>query len=343
MSKRKKQVRNTILFLLLNVVVIMVLILLEDKDGDLSSGKQAMAMFGQHWYFVLLGYIMFFVIVAGDTVVFYGLTKRMCDKKSLPLAIKVSILGRYYDRITPWAVGGEPFQMAYLYKNDISTAHSCAITMSRHIIRFFTVAIVVISILIFSRVTTNVWVMVTAIVSVLGGLVVPVFMLICAFKPKIGEKIVTGVLKFLTKIKIVKDYDKQLSKWQAQVNDFLVGIQYLSVNKNMIIVISLVSVVELFAVNSVPYFIMCGLGMAVDYWSIFVLCVFVTYASSLAPTPGGAGIAELSFYAIFASVIAENYIFWAVLMWRIAIFYLPIFIGFVTQTIESFLRLKQKI
>ena len=61
----------------------------------------------------------------------------------------------------------------------------------------------------------------------------------------------------------------------------------------------------------------------------------MTYASSFAPTPGGAGIAELSFYAIFASVIGGEYLFWAVLFWRIAVFYVPVFIGFVMQTADS--------
>ena len=226
--------------------------------------------------------------------------------------------------------------MAYLKHGGLRTGQACAVTMSRHIIRFFSTAIVVIGVLIASRISTNIWVMVVAIFSVLIGLIIPSFMLICAFRPRLGERIARWCLDLLYKLRIVKNYEKNWKKLQETVNHFLQGMKYLSSNKQVIALIAVAALVELFANNSVPFFVIRAYGnFDVAYWRTFVLCIFVSYASSFAPTPGGAGIAELSFYAIFAAFIEDGYLFWAVLTWRLAIFYVPVFVGFIIHLFDT--------
>lgn len=334
-KKRKRKILFTVLFLLANALVVLVIALMEDRTGAKEPWANVRGYFETYWYYLVLAFGMFALIIAGDSLVFFTLMNRMNVKKSLSVSMRVSVLGRYYDRVTPWAMGGEPFQLAYLIKNKMKASDACAVTMSRHIIRFFVTAIVVIGILVSSRINTDVWVMAIAILSVLGGLIVPVFMIVCCFKPKIGQAIAKGTIGLLHKLKIVKDYDMELAKLQRGVDNFLKGIEYLSANKRVIIVIGLVALIELFANNSVPFLVMKSLGLQIDYWRTLVLCLFVNYASSFAPTPGGAGIAELSFYAIFASHVGGGLLFWAVLMWRLAVYYVPVFIGFVLQLIEG--------
>lgn len=339
-AEKKKKIRNKILgyvfFLGISAAVIVAMTLFEDRSGDPLSGKEAFVLLGQHPFWTLAAVISFFAIVLADVVVFRVLTLKLKTRCSLNACVSVSFMGRYFDRVTPWSMGGEPFQILYLHKAGLSSGDSCAVTMSRHIIRFFTVAVAVIAILASSGIATNVYVMVAAIISVLGGLVIPTFMLICAFKPIVGRKISNGVIGLLCKIKIVKNREKAESKVNEDVSKFLSGIKYISVNKSAILVVAIAALVEMFLNNSVPFFVMRALGVTeVGYWETLVLCLFVNYASSFAPTPGGAGIAELSFYAIFAAHIEGGLLFWAVLFWRIAVFYIPVFIGFIFQATVS--------
>ncbi|HKL73967.1 MAG TPA: lysylphosphatidylglycerol synthase transmembrane domain-containing protein [Clostridia bacterium] len=338
-SRRRKKILSIVLFLLANVLVVLVVFFMERRQQEMESWTNIQNYFSTYWHYFVIAFSMFILLIIGDTIVFATLTKRMKMEKNIAVAIKLSIYGRYYDRITPWAIGGEPFQLAYLIKNKMKVSDAGAVTMSRHIIRFFVTAIAVITILIASRITTDIWVMVVAILSVLAGLIVPTFMIICVFKPKLGTGIAKGVIGILHRLKIVKDYDKQLANLQKGVDNFLHGLEYLSANKKVIIVIGLVALTELFANNAIPFFIIKGLGVELCFWEIFVLCIFVNYASSFAPTPGGAGLAELSFYAIFASYLGGGLLFWAVLFWRITIYYAPIIIGFVLQLIESVLEI----
>ena len=335
-SSVKKKILTAVFFLVVNVAVLLVLILTEDKSGNIADGKVVFSLLQKNAPFTALALLMYFVIVAGDVVVFFALLKKMNKKNCLGHALTVSVLGRYYDRITPWSMGGEPFQMGYLISHDVGAGDSCAITMSRHILRFSVTAVAVIAILASSGIAATVWVMVAALLSILGGLVVPTFMLVCAFKPKIGFAIGRWVLRVGVKLRLVKDYQKAENKMTEEVDKFLSGIRFLSVNKAMIFLIGLCGLTEMFAYNSVPFFVLRALEvMDLSYWNVFVLCIYVNYASSFAPTPGGSGLAELSFYAIFASFIGGGQLFWAVLFWRIAIFYIPVFIGFVLQSTLS--------
>lgn len=332
-----KKILTYVAFIVINALVITVLLIIEDKSGDTASGRMVWERITANWYYAVLAFAMFFIIVTFDTVVFSLLIKKTGAPVRIGgLAVKVSYLGRYYDRITPWAIGGEPFQMAYLTHGGLKTGQACAVTMSRHIIRFFSTAVVVITVLIASRISTNVWVMAAAIFSVLIGLIIPSFMLICAFRPRLGERIARWCLDLLYKLRIVKNYEKNWKKVQETVSHFLQGMKYLSSNKQVIALIAVGAIVELFANNSVPFFVIRAFGnFEITYWHTFVLCIFVSYASSFAPTPGGAGIAELSFYAIFAAFIQEGYLFWAVLTWRLAIFYVPVFVGFVIHVFDA--------
>src|SRR5574344_1497164 len=203
---RKKRMRKKILgyaaFIGINALVILILLLVEDRSGDKLAGEEAIALLGKNFPYAICAFSVFFFTVFLDVIGFAALMKKLhVEKKSLVTCINVSFLGRYYDRVTPWAMGGEPFQIFYLNKRGLSTGDSCAVTMSRHIIRFFTVAIAVIIILVASQISTNVYVMIAAIVSVSAGLIVPVLMLICAFNPKRGLKIGKGEVILFYKMK----------------------------------------------------------------------------------------------------------------------------------------------
>ena len=350
-KKKKKAIKKKtliyILFLVVSAAVIVGMILFEDRSGEPVDGKVALTLLGQNIPFTLLSFFAFFIMVTADAIVFRLLVKKLNASCSMASCLKISLLGRYFDRITPWAIGGEPFQILYFKKSGLSSGDACAVTMARHIIRFFSTAVAVIAIMASSaaKLDINIYVLIAAILSVAGGLVIPTFMLVCAFRPVVGRRIASFFIRLLHKMKIIKDKEKAEGKVQKTVSEFLTGLKFLSANKSAIVLITLGALIELFAMTSVPYFVMRALGKTeAVYWTVFVLCLFVNYSSSFAPTPGGAGIAELSFYTIFGSVIGGGLLFWAVLFWRVCVFYVPVFTGFAVQatsTVKEIVRLKR--
>ena len=335
-KSRGKKIFGYVLFIVVSAAVILGMVLFEDRSGDMADWVLVWSRIEKNPGWTVAAFACFFLIVVSDALVFYGLSKRIGSKRTHSVCLKTALFGRYFDRITPWSTGGEPFQIVYLTKTGMSTADAGAVSVSRHIIRFFATAIVVICILAFSHLAANIYVMIAAIAGLAIGLVVPIFMLICAFRPRVGRKISDFLIRLLYKMKIVKDREKAEEKVGKKVENFLSGVQFLSKHKGMILLIAFGAMVELFATQSVPFFVMKSLGVeGVTYWHTLVLCLYVNYAAGFAPTPGGSGLAEVSFYAIFDAFVTGGMLFWSVLIWRIAVFYVPVFIGFILQLVTS--------
>lgn len=343
-ASKKSKVKKTViygLFILLNVVVILITLLIENKSGDMMAGREAFALLGKNWIFTALALFVFIIQITCDTTAFYTLTREVGVKKklALPLSIKTSLIGKYYDKLTPWATGGQPAQMAYLSTHGLDTATGCSLPLVRSIIKVFAVGAAALTVLTVGGLTIikiKTYMMVAAYLSVAGTLIFPLFFIIFMKKPELGEKLLSKILRLGVKLRLVKDYDKQYAKFSIMVNDFLGGMKYLSGHKKIIVIISITTLVDLFTTNMIPFLIIRAFGIQdVSFWTILVMCFFVTYASYFAPSPGAAGVAEFSFYAIFASVISDRYLFWALLFWRIVIYYIPIFVGAIMQISEG--------
>lgn len=334
-KSRRKKTLGYVLFVGVSAAVICGMALFEKRTGEVSPWREIVPVLKERWAFLVAAFACFFLIVAGDTVVFRTLSSGLGQKRKLSTCLQTSLFGRYFDRITPWSSGGEPFQILYLTKSGMSSSDACAVAMSRHIIRFFSTAVFVVAVLVFSRVGANAFVVIAACVGLVVGLLPPSFLLLCAFRPRLGERITKGVIGFLSKLRIVKNRERAEEKAAKTVADFLAGIKFLSRNGKFAVLIAFFAVSESFLTHSVPYFVMRSLGSDLPYWETFVLCLYVNYASGFAPTPGGSGLAEVSFYAVFETQAAEGTFFWAVLLWRIAVFYLPVAVGFVLQTLSS--------
>ena len=89
------------------------------------------------------------------------------------------------------------------------------------------------------------------------------------------------------------------------------------------------SVLEYIIEYSVPFFIYSAFnGFDINmYLQLLSISFIIELACNIIPLPGGSGMAELSFYAIFATLFAEGQLFWALLLWRFINYYLYLIIG----------------
>ena len=84
------------------------------------------------------------------------------------------------------------------------------------------------------------------------------------------------------------------------------------------------------------------LGGAGSFGELISKAFYTTFAAGLIPTPGSSGAAEGSFYAVFNNVVPEGTLFWAVILYRVFTFYLPILCGVVIQLYDA-IRGKRKV
>ena len=60
------------------------------------------------------------------------------------------------------------------------------------------------------------------------------------------------------------------------------------------------------------------------------------------PIPGGSGMAEVSFAALFSKLFTDGTTFWALILWRVFTYYLFIVIGFIFTLFDSFTKRREK-
>ena len=107
------------LFLLLTVVVLVVIAVVEFNNNEEYPLSMVLSTWAQNWHYIALavGCVLLMLFVDGfrQSALLRGATGHW----RLKLTSKSMILGRYFDNITPSAVGGQPYQIYYLHKNKV--------------------------------------------------------------------------------------------------------------------------------------------------------------------------------------------------------------------------------
>ena len=70
------------------------------------------------------------------------------------------------------------------------------------------------------------------------------------------------------------------------------------------------------------------------FFRFFVCGVLIDLASSFFPLPGGTGMNELTFGALFGTFFSGGRLFWAIIFWRIVTYYLHLLIGIIIMSYD---------
>lgn len=282
---------------------------------------------------VVLLFLLFFVLKA---LRFNLLIINSPHKRSRPfLSYKLAALGKYYDAVTPMATGEQPFQIFYLSKRGFDTSTAISVPIAKYIIAQFSwmtiSAFAVIYSLINNTLASSNVVLIIALTSFLLNFLLVGTVLFSAFSSKFGKITVAKVLKFLEKIKLVKNYEKQYAKVVKTIEEYQDALKGYVKNLPMLILNYLLSVL----INLVNYTILFFIYSALVrfdpslYFDIIVKAIMIDIASGIIPLPGGAGVSEISFGVLFAGIFTDGTLFWGVLLWRIINFYGMLVQGFI--------------
>lgn len=344
-SKKKKWL--SVLFLLINVGVVAGILIYQIKNDTEMSTFGELITSGINWWIFAFAVFLFLLNMFTEGARFWLLTYKTTGKNRPILGYKVAALGRYYDNITPLSAGGEPFQIYYMSKHSIDAGKAVSIPVGKYI--FFQLTFVSLGFIcmMFSisyansglgtaLVTTGSW------IGFALNFALTFIVLLVSISKKLGDKLLTGGLKFLKKIHFIKDYDGKLAKSRKVIGEYQRAVTDYAKDKWTFVLMMILSYAGLIINYSTPYVIYCmfhGFNASI-YWELFVKIVMVDLAACFIPLPGGTGVAELSFTAIFASLMGPD-IFWAMLIWRILTYYSYIIQG-ILITIYDYFRGNKK-
>lgn len=342
-QKSKKKKYLNIGFFILNLVIIGAILGYQISQSEDMSFS---ALLASGFSFPLLGllFLVWAVIMFIESYRHSILIKRSSGRSRPFLSYKVAALGRYYECLTPMATGGQPFQIFYLSHRGLNAAAAISVPMGRYVITQVCVTVVwTVALILGLSINLGGSFDYLKYVFILGyiiNIVLIVLIIFLSVSEKTGKKLVVWTLKFLQKIKIIKNFEKQYEKVLKVVMDFQSTMRNLVKSKKTFFSLLLTSLAYTVLTSSIPFFVYCAMIGSLDFsmWPIIVLLgILIDMASSFIPLPGGSGVSELSFAAMFAFIFDSSAILtWALILWKIMTYYIYLIQGIIVIAYDNF-------
>ena len=243
------------------------------------------------------------------------------------------VICNFFSAITPSATGGQPFQIYFLNKKGIrlGTATNLVVEQST----LYQIALVIFGLIaivlnqIFDFFPADNILKKLVLIGFLVNLVVILILCFISFGKKSNKYLILKFVKFLHKIKIIRNIDKALSKVEQTIDNFYVSAHALNSNKEALIKGIIYNFIALSFLYIVPLIVAYALG---DYTHLNILTTLVASAyvmliGAFVPIPGGSGGIEYAFAAFFGFYLTGSTLMAALLIWRFITYYLSILVG----------------
>ena len=335
MKRTKKLVKNFILFLILIIITFYIIL----KDQDITEIINI--VFSVKKEFILIAVLCMILYLSCEAINIRRTLRTLNENLSFPKALKIAFIGFFFSSITPAASGGQPMQVYYMHKDNISIANS-TLTL---LINLSCVQIVTISIALFSLIfnyqylnTVLIWFLILGITLNLTALAL---LLISIFSKRMTNWIIQITLQILTFFK-VKNIEEKQERFESELTKYQGSANYLKKNTKLILKTLLTTYVQYILFYSISYWVYCSFGLQGHNAFEIITLQSVLYATvSGIPSPGAIGVSEGGFLAIFSSIFTKDLLKSAMLLNRGINFYLFVIISSIIVIINT-IRDKKK-
>lgn len=325
------------IFVLANVFAIGLTVLLEfNRKGEKYPLSTVLDTWAENYWYVIFAFLCTIVYLILDALKYSFMLRKITGKAQLPLAMKVATIGRYYDNITPLAIGGQPFQVYYLHKADVPAGASTAMPIASFFFTQLSQVLLFLVVIIFNhKVITDPAMIWTSCIGAFFCIFVPFLIVFFSIMPKTAWKITNACLKLLNKLHIIKDLAKVRKKVRSFVFDYSRSLQIIAKTRFAVPVVFFLSMLMIVAFNAIPFFVLKACGQHIDIITVVSMCLVVNCAISFVPTPGNSGAAEGMFFIVFAG-LSGGFLAWGTILWRVASYYTIITAGIIMLLVSSY-------
>lgn len=333
----KKKILNYFVILLVTGIVLY----LSLKDNYQEIMDVVMTL-DKKWLlvaFVLIGSYWFFKAVALKSII-----KKFKKDYRFRTAFKFILQINFFNAITPFSSGGQPFEIYYLKKENIKIADVTTIVIEQFVV--YQVALVSLGLIaigannIFHIFPSNSVLKNLVTIGFIINTLITVFLFMLAFTTKTNKFIIEKLVNIGCKLKIVKNKEEKLEKVNTYVNDLHDGTKRLLENKKSFICMILANFFGLICLYLVPLAILYATG---DYTSFnglqsVVASAYVMLIGSFVPIPGGTGGLEYGFINFYGNFIKGSVLTAMMITWRFITYYIPMIIGAIAVNVKKRVR-----
>lgn len=333
MEQPIKKKKNTALYIIYGLITIAILLifLTANDIGEIFSTLGTADV----------KYIWICIALLAAYAVLYPLTTCILTKSrgcniSFGKTYSIAMIEHFFNGITPFSTGGQPFQVYEFKKAGVKAADSTGVLLMNFIIMMIvTNAFALCSLIYFSRFVTTVSMLVIAIVGFTMNFLVLFFMIALATSKKLRNGLFR-LAGFFCRFKWIKKLvGNRLESFGEYLDNAQAAFKELVSKKGVFVLCLLVRAVTMALYYSITFYILKALHIDVSYNDFFfIMCgtSFAITAVVFVPTPGSSGGIEFAFSSVFTSLaggaITSSVAYSGMLIWRLLSYYLMLAVSF---------------
>ena len=269
--------------------------------------------------FFMLGILFYLFIYTCDAFRTKVLIRGTGHRLKLFECYKLVAFQVFFDVITPFSFGGQPFGIYILHKKKVPGGSAITVVVTKLIFGgLILTSIVIWAIFTYSEIFDSVPPF-KYLVRVIGSLLLVAIILFVMglYNPKITTYILTGFFKFLWKLKLIHHPDKYKKKIMKHIilarNSFdgFIGHRFLYFISGLII--------SFIQFMSAIFMILCfiwGFGIEMQVSIGIALTGSLLFLIALMPTPGAIGLGEGIFFLLYKQYIPVHLLGVIIFLWR---------------------------
>lgn len=333
MYSRNKIIKNLILV----VGILIVLIILLCSLGDITKIWNIITNNTKPWHLLLcLGVVLLYAFFNQLSLVM--LVKHKYKDISFLDCYYISGSEFFFNAITPFSSGGQPFQAYALKRKNVklSDSTSCLLLnfLAYQIVLNLFCAICII--LYYNRLKAQVDNIVWLVIVGFSINLLVMILIVLIGTTKFMGKLLSKLMDLLCKIKFI---NKFIGNKKESFDTYVIEMQeaFREINRSKLLWLGCVitKVISLFLYYCIPYFAFICIGINLGIDNLFYVIAITSFSLTVTiwlPTPGSSGGAELAFTTFFTGLInaddKKNLALSGMLIWRFFTYYLLIFYGF---------------
>lgn len=366
---------------MLPIVIALGLYFMIQLVGEINNAEEAWSFndlvdnINGKYLVVALAAIVFIILL--ESIKYFIVTHAVTNKFKPLDSIKVGLVGKYYDDITPFSAGGQPMQIYYLYKKGHSTGTSSAIILIKYFIQMMCWVTVCFLLMVLNRDVlfsdkvedlSLYGVPISHLLEIAGWIgwcvnaILPLSIVLFAIFPKITNRILewcinlisnvswraadrkerkTGVMQLRRKMKLVRRKRRWINSANSAVEDFRSSFIVMSRKPLHFISLIIFCVAEQLTTWAFPFLVLIAFdkGQAPSWDLAFAVMTLNVYASMSVTVVPTPGNSGIMEVVMGAALfkILGGASVWVLVGWRTGTYYVYILVG-ICMVMFEFIR-----
>ena len=324
----KNTKKNALVLLLITVIVLF--FLLKDEFPEIVEVIRNVNLY---WFF--LAAFAYFIYLWCKMITLYYLARRHSRKVNKKNLLTQTFIIQFFNGITPFATGGQPMEVYLLKKKGVKVATATNVIVQNFIL--YQTALITYGVIAlylnakYQLFTMNPVLNSLLILGFIINICVGVVLLFISFSTKFNNFVGMLIIKFATKMKLVKEKEKVIEKWHEKLEEFHSSAALLKKEKSIFLKGYLWNLIGLTAFYLVPYLLFLSLGTSsiapITPMVSIVGSAYVLIIGIFVPIPGGSGGIEWGFTQLFGKYLISSVLSALLILWRFVTYYACTIIG----------------